>query len=56
MESSNFENDVKDRWGGRPYYALDAWLKYKFGTKVYKLSLDAGMTCPNRDGTKGRGG
>lgn len=28
----------------------------KFGCKVYKLSLDGGMTCPNRDGTKGTGG
>ena len=28
----------------------------KFGCKVYKLSLDAGMTCPNRDGTTGTGG
>ena len=27
-----------------------------FGTKVYKISLDAGCSCPNRDGTKGRGG
>lgn len=27
-----------------------------FGCKAYKLSLDAGCTCPNRDGTKGRGG
>ena len=28
----------------------------KFGTKVYKLSIDAGFTCPNRDGTLGTGG
>lgn len=43
-------------WDGRPYYSLNAWLKSVFGTKVYKLSLDAGMTCPNRDGTAGTGG
>ena len=30
--------------------------KSLFGCKVYKVSLDAGCTCPNRDGTKGRGG
>ena len=30
--------------------------KQIFGTKTYKISLDAGCTCPNRDGTKGRGG
>ena len=28
----------------------------KFGCKVYKLSIDAGFTCPNRDGTLGHGG
>lgn len=30
--------------------------KERFGCKVYKLSLDAGLTCPNRDGTVGVGG
>ena len=30
--------------------------KQIFGTKTYKISLDAGCTCPNRDGTKGTGG
>lgn len=43
-------------WDGRPYYALHAWLKQEFGTKVYKLALDAGMSCPNRDGHVGYGG
>lgn len=32
------------------YYSLDRYLKTTFGTKVYKLSLNGGMTCPNRDG------
>ncbi len=31
-------------------------LKKEYGKKVYKLSLDAGCSCPNRDGTKGTGG
>lgn len=35
---------------------LNAHYREKFGCKVYKLSLDAGMTCPNRDGTLGTGG
>ncbi len=35
---------------------LNDYLKEKYGTKVYKLSLNGGMTCPNRDGTKGTGG
>lgn len=43
-------------WAGKPYYSLNAWLKSVFGTKVYKLSLDAGMSCPNRDGKVGTGG
>lgn len=33
------------------YYSLDTYLKQTFGEKVYRLSLNAGMTCPNRDGT-----
>ena len=32
------------------YYSLDTYLKNTFGEKVYRLSLNAGMTCPNRDG------
>ncbi len=38
-------------WNQYPYHALDYALKQQFGTKVYKLALDANMTCPNRDGT-----
>ncbi len=33
------------------YYSLNRYLKDTFGEKVYKLALDAGFTCPNRDGT-----
>lgn len=35
---------------------LNAYLRKRFGIKVYKLSLNGGMTCPNRDGTLGTGG
>ncbi len=38
------------------YYSLNSYLKNTFGTKVYKLALNGGMTCPNRDGTVGVGG
>lgn len=38
------------------YYSLNEYLKEQFGEKVYKLSLDMGFTCPNRDGTAGVGG
>lgn len=33
------------------FYSLNNYLKDKFGKKIYKVSLDGGFTCPNRDGT-----
>ena len=41
---------------GLHYNSISSYLKKRFGCKVVKLSLDAGLTCPNRDGTKGSGG
>lgn len=38
------------------YRSVSSFLKEKFGTKVYKISLRGGFSCPNRDGTKGSGG
>ena len=38
------------------YRDLSAYYKERFGSKVYKLSLDGGMTCPNRDGRVGTDG
>ena len=35
------------------YRTLDQHYRQRFGQKVYKLSIDAGFTCPNRDGTLG---
>ncbi len=43
-------------WYGKPYYSLDAWCKNTCGRKLYKVALNAGCTCPNRDGTVGYGG
>ncbi len=43
-------------WNGKPYYSLDFYLKQTFGEKIYRVALDGGMTCPNRDGTIGTGG
>jgi len=40
-------------WNGKPYHSLDFMLKERFGDKIYKLALNGGMTCPNRDGTLG---
>ena len=38
------------------YKTLNKYYQERFGCKVYKLSIDAGFTCPNRDGTLGIGG
>ncbi|MCY2960947.1 MAG: TIGR01212 family radical SAM protein [Planctomycetota bacterium] len=39
-----------------PYRTLQPWLLERFGRPVHRVALDAGSTCPNRDGTKGYGG
>ena len=38
------------------YISANEYYKQKYGSKVYKLSIDGGFTCPNRDGTVGMGG
>lgn len=38
------------------YRSLNTHYQEKFGCKVYKLSIDGGFSCPNRDGTVGTGG
>ncbi|HJC63379.1 MAG TPA: TIGR01212 family radical SAM protein [Candidatus Blautia merdavium] len=43
-------------WNGKPYYSFDSMLKERFSQKVYKVALNGGMTCPNRDGTLGSRG
>ena len=40
-----------DDWHGKPYYSLNAYCQNTYHEKLYKIALDAGMTCPNRDGT-----
>lgn len=52
---TSYEDAVR-RWNGKPYYSLDCYLKNRFHEKVYKLALDGGFTCPNRDGTLDRRG
>lgn len=47
---------MRTHWNDKPYYSLDTYLKEAYGEKVYKIALDAGMTCPNRDGTLGTRG
>lgn len=41
---------MKKTWGDKPYNNLNYFLREKFGEKVFKISLDAGFSCPNRDG------
>ena len=43
-------------WGEKRYHSLDFELKKVYGSKLYKLSLNGGMSCPNRDGTLGSRG
>lgn len=43
-------------WDNKRYHSLDYELKKSYGQKIYKLSLNGGMSCPNRDGTLGTGG
>ena len=38
------------------YLSFNDAMRARFGTKVYRLSLQSGCTCPNRDGTIGTGG
>lgn len=40
----------------RPYNDYNSYLRERYGSKVYRIGLDAGFSCPNRDGTKGFGG
>jgi radical SAM protein (TIGR01212 family) len=44
-------------WGGeKRYNDYSAWFRRRFDGRVQKISLDAGFSCPNRDGSKGTGG
>src|SRR5436305_11387405 len=42
--------------GQARYYAFSRFLRERFGTKVYRVTLDAGFTCPNVDGSVAVGG
>lgn len=43
-------------WNGKRYKSLNYFLREKFGEKVFKISLDGGFSCPNRDGKISSGG
>lgn len=48
--------EQRKSWNGKPYRSLDYMLRERFGEKVYKVTLNGGMSCPNRDGTLGTRG
>lgn len=48
--------DFKYSDSNKRYHTLDYFYKHKFNSKVFKVSLNAGFTCPNIDGTAGFGG
>lgn len=41
---------LHEEWYGKPYYSVDAYLKNTFHEKLYRIALNGGMSCPNRDG------
>lgn len=43
-------------WNGKRYHSLNYFLRDRFKEKVFKISLDGGFSCPNRDGTISKGG
>ncbi|WP_426348059.1 TIGR01212 family radical SAM protein [Alloiococcus sp. CFN-8] len=47
---------MEKTWGDKRYHSLNYFLREKFGEKIFKISLDGGFTCPNRDGTVSHGG
>jgi radical SAM protein (TIGR01212 family) len=47
---------MREIWGDKNYQSLNYFLREKFGQKVFKISLDGGFSCPNRDGTISHGG
>ncbi|MBQ3038244.1 MAG: TIGR01212 family radical SAM protein, partial [Clostridia bacterium] len=49
-------NNFKYSSDNKRYHTWNYHLQQKFGQKVFKVSLNAGFTCPNIDGTKGYGG
>lgn len=58
MKGLRSENNIQVfSWGnGRRFNAAANYMKKQFGVRIQKLTIDAGFSCPNRDGTKGIGG
>ena len=56
MKKTNKNSKMLFNNTDKRYNQFSAYLKNKFGAKVYKITLDAGFSCPNRDGTISTGG
>ena len=48
--------DALAHFNGRRYHVYNDWVRKAHGGRMQKISIDAGFTCPNRDGSKGIGG
>ena len=48
--------DGEGCFNGHRYHAYNDWAKREYGGRLQKVSIDAGFTCPNRDGLLGVGG
>ena len=53
MNGATDKEQNKKLWLEKPYHSLDYDMKTTFGEKLYRITLNAGLTCPNRDGTLG---
>ena len=56
MKESDIMNNFKYSNKNKRYHTLDYYYKNKFNEKIFKVSLNAGFSCPNIDGTVGFGG
>jgi radical SAM protein (TIGR01212 family) len=55
--TANIKDEILYPWGhNRRFNAYSNYLRNIYGTRIQKVSIDAGFTCPNRDGTRGTGG
>lgn len=51
MSRRRITTQTTPKWLDKPYHSLDYECKKMYGEKIYKIAIDAGMTCPNRDGS-----
>jgi len=56
MSKLSIEEQIKEERADKPYQSLSSFLKKEYGEKIFKISLDGGFTCPNRDGLIGHEG